>query len=197
MRNNRVVNACCACDFLFETQDYKFSGRVQALDPCISSSYQNWAEVKPSRQFPGKRCTQWIACKRNFWRWLTCFLNKSACTPRHGSADSINCMTSSIPHSCVGVLVRVTVTGDSEREVSAGVVEVAASCSGGGLRFAGGGLASQWEHSLLLDSKPVCEYKDWGFQKKQTLHDYDCWQCLKSVVSVLKINIKNWHLMKS
>lgn len=85
---------------------------------------------------------------------LTCFLNKSACTPRHGSADSMNWITSSIPHSCVGVLFSV-VTGDSERGVSAGVVDVAASCSAVAFRFVGGGLTSQCEHSLRLDSKPA------------------------------------------
>lgn len=84
---------------------------------------------------------------------LTCFLKRSAWTPKQGSADSMNCITSSMPHSCVGVLLRAA-TGDSDNGASAGVVEVAASCSGGGFRFVGGGRMSQLGHSLRPDSRP-------------------------------------------
>lgn len=60
-----------------------------------------------------------------------------------------------MPHSCVGVLFSEA-RGDSESEaVSAGVVEVAASCSAGGFLLTGGGLLSQLLHSPLEDSKPV------------------------------------------
>ena len=68
--------------------------------------------------------------------------------------DSMNCITSSIPHSCVGVLYKCN-KGDSERGASAGVVDVAASCSGGGFLLTGGGLLSQFKHSLRDDSKPI------------------------------------------
>lgn len=58
----------------------------------------------------------------------------------------MNCITSSIPHSGVGVLFKEA-TGDSESGASVGVVEVAASCSGGGFFLIGGGLTSQLGHS--------------------------------------------------
>lgn len=66
----------------------------------------------------------------------------------------MNCITSSIPHSCVGVLFSVA-TGDSNNGASAGVVEVAASSSAGGFRFVGGGRASHDGQSLRFDSKPI------------------------------------------
>lgn len=59
-----------------------------------------------------------------------------------------------MPHSCVGVLLSVA-TGDSERGASAGVVDVAASCSAGGFLFVGGGRMSHNEHSLRPDSRPI------------------------------------------
>lgn len=72
----------------------------------------------------------------------TCFLNKSACTASPGSVASINCITSSIVHSLVGVLATAE-TGDSIMGAgSAGVVDVAASSSAGGFRFAGGDLVA-------------------------------------------------------
>lgn len=54
-----------------------------------------------------------------------------------------------MPHSGVGILFSVA-NGDSDIfDVSAGVVEVAASCSGGGLRLGGLGFTSQWGHSFF------------------------------------------------
>jgi hypothetical protein len=66
----------------------------------------------------------------------------------------MNWITSSIPHSGVGILLRLA-RGDSELEVSPGVVDVAASCSGGGLRLGGVGLMSHDEHSFFAPSKPA------------------------------------------
>lgn len=67
----------------------------------------------------------------------------------------MNCITSSILHSCVGALVGGPPGDSASGGASAGVVEVAASCSAGGLRFAGGDVCSHLAHSVVRCSRPV------------------------------------------
>lgn len=66
----------------------------------------------------------------------------------------MNCITSSIPQSATGILVKLATEDSDKVEGSAGVVEVAASCSGG-FRFGGGAIfTSQEVQSLTICSSP-------------------------------------------